>query len=387
MRRKKRSTANMIYAISICCLILTNCSDDTITNNDRKNTPDIGVAGDGKLSEILEYTRSENYVPALTALLYKDGKIIELASVGTTTENGTVNVSQDSKWHLGSITKSMTSTLAGILVERGDIKWTSTIIDIFPEYNDVIFSKYGDINLSELLTHTSGIGEIDLSEWEGVNTDLIKHRIEVAGEGLTTDYDLTRGVMSYSNLGYIIAGAMLERVTNISWEDLIIEHIFTPLEMSNSGFAAPIDTISPWGHSPYNGDPINPTNSISDNPMVLGPAGTIHSTLNDMAKYLELHIQNTNALIADSTFTKLHTGVVEMPNMDGLQYAYGWNATPDNQLMFHSGSNTMWLAQATVNHHSKVGIFVATNIWNDDAQKAIDLATDYIIQREIALSN
>ncbi len=379
-----KTQIKILNFLFIIVLAISSCSnnDDIVVQE-----PEIGIAGDGNLTEILEYVREANNIPAIAAMTFKDGVILEMAVAGTTKSGGSENVDTNAKWHLGSITKSMTSTLAGVMVENGLINWNSTIVDVFPEYSTVINAEYHDIKLEELLTHTSGIGEIDLDQWYESTDDMVVQRIEVAGEALTTDYSITRGEFSYSNTAYVTAAAMLEKVGGKSWEELLTENVFTPLGMNNSGFLAPTDSGSPWGHSPDgNATPLDPNELISDNPRVLGPAGTVHTTLTDMAKYINLHLDKgqTLNLLTPATFNKLHTGVVDM-NYNGLLYALGWNVNSDASVMFHAGSNLRWLAELTLVQEKNVGIFVVMNMTGDGASTALTKATDYLIQREDAL--
>ena len=242
--------------------------------------------------------------------------------------------------------------------------------------------------MQELLSHSSGIGEADLSAWFGSTTYIMEQRIEVAGEALSYDFGLTRGEFSYSNTGYIIAAVMLERIAWKSWEELIDEHLFTPLNMVNSGFLAPTDAGSPWGHDIDTETPSDPSSVYSDNPAVIGPAGVVHTTLEDIAQYINLHLDKgqSGLLLNSATFDKLHTGITDI-NQNGFLYSLGWNVSPDASVMYHSGSNTKWLAQLTINHTKKAGIFIAMNIAGPKADEALDLIGEYLVNREEALNN
>ena len=102
------------------------------------------------------------------------------------------------------------------------------------------------------------------------------------------------GQESYSNGGYIIAGAMLETIMSSSWETLVRDFVFAPLDMRDSGFGAPgipDDLSQPWGHwdQGINYEPVSP-GPDADNPQVFGPAGTVHTTMTDYAKFMSAHI-------------------------------------------------------------------------------------------------
>ncbi len=381
-----KRAGNGFYFLIVITLLLIGCNkSDSIT---KPTPPQTGVAGDGTLPEILDYVRTETGVVAISAILFKDGEIVEIAAAGTIKKGGSEAVSTASKWHIGSITKPMTSTLAGVLVESELINWDSTIIDIFPDYAAVVHEEYHDIRLEELLSHTSGIGEIDLDQWYESTEEITDQRLEAAGEALTSDFDLVQGEFYYSNTGFVIAAAMLERVGGASWEQLITERLFVPLEMVNTGFLAPTDASSPWGHSPDNETPLDPNTIVSDNPAVLGPAGVVHTTLADIAKFINLHLDKgvSGTLLTPSTFNKLHTGVVDLI-YDGFFYASGWNVSSDGSLMFHAGSNLRWLAELTINHEKNLGMFVAINMAGPKAGAALNQATEYLINREEAMGD
>ncbi len=382
-----RKIRNGFYIIAVTSLLVFGCGKSD--NRTESKPPEIGVAGDGNLTEILDYIRNESDVPAISAIMYKNGEIVEMAAVGTTKKGGSEAVSIKSKWHIGSITKSMTSTLAGVFVENGLIGWDSTIIEIFPEYSDVILDKYHDIQLDELLSHSSGIGYMEIFDRYDRKSSITDQRIELLKDALAIDFGLERGEMFYSNPGYTIAGAMLERVGEASWEELITEHLFLPLGMNDTGFLAPTDIGSPWGHSDdKNETPLDPNDITSDNPAVWGPSGLVHSTLEDMAKYIGLHLDKgeTGSFLKPSTFDKLHKSVVK--HDPEIKYALGWYVNTDKNFMFHTGSNGKWYSMLMIHPDRNYGMFIVTNIRGSKGQEASSIvAIDYMLKREEALDD
>ncbi len=87
---------------------------------------DVGVAGDGELASVLEIIRADHDLPALGAILVRGGQVVESAAAGLRAVGFSEPVTSNDRWHLGSLTKAMTATLAGILVERGTIAWRRT---------------------------------------------------------------------------------------------------------------------------------------------------------------------------------------------------------------------------------------------------------------------
>ncbi len=372
------------YLFIIVVFVLTGCNG----SNGMSPETSTGIAGDGGLSKILELIRQETRVPALAALSVKEGAIVEMALVGTTTIDGSEAVSLDSKWHLGSLTKSMTSVLAGIFVEKGLIGWNSTLLEIMPDLAPSMLEKYHDIRLEELLSHTSGIDEADWELYYGNTDALTEQHTQLLLETLSRDYEqVERGAFWYSNSGYVIAAAMLEKIGSMPWETLISQELFEPLEMSNTAFMAPKDSGSPWGHVPDDATPMNPHDPQSDLPAVLAPAGLVHTTLRDMALYIDFHLDRGSSLtlLASSTFDKLYTEVGDSG------YGMGWNTVTGSDIVFHEGSNGMWLANLTLYHGNDIGLFIVTNIGasptDDRAGEALERVTYKLLERLTALND
>src|SRR6202012_2114425 len=124
----------------------------------------------------------------------------------------------------------------------------------------------------------------------------------------------------YSNQNYALVGAMLEKITGRPWEDLVTEKLFKPLHMDSAGFGAP-GTLGkvdqPWGHTRK----FSATLPVqSDNPPAISPAGRVHCSLDDLARYVTFQMEGerTNSLLKTETFRKMHTAP------DGGDYACGW---------------------------------------------------------------
>jgi CubicO group peptidase (beta-lactamase class C family) len=164
----------------------------------------------------------------------------------------------------------------------------------------------------------------------------------------------------YSNNGYVVAGAMLEVRLGKSWEDLIREHLFGPLQLGSASFGAPGhkgQTDQPVGHAKEpagEGRQAYPIGGIvTDNPVALGPAGRIHMSLPDLLRYLSAHRDRTDYLKPD-TWTTLHT-----PPFTGL-YAMGW-IVRGNGALSHAGSNTLWYAEVLVDPAAGIVAAAASN--------------------------
>jgi CubicO group peptidase (beta-lactamase class C family) len=196
----------------------------------------------------------------------------------------------------------------------------------------------------------------------------------------------------YSNNGYTIAGAMCERVTGQAWEDLMREQLFAPLEMTTAGFGPPgtADKVDqPWGHL-VRGATWNPVppGRAADNPAVIGPAGTVHCSLADWAKYAAFHLRGARGeerMLPADAFETLQTPLPD----DDKAYGYGWLVTERDwaggKALTHAGSNTMWFAVVWIAPKRNAAYLAATNFGQDTAFTACDAAIGKLIEISSAL--
>ncbi len=254
------------------------------------DVPTVPPAAD--LSPVLEPIRDRYALPALAAAVYDADHALAAGAVGLrAADQPDVAVTVDDRWHLGSDTKAMTATLLARLVERGTLRWDTTLAEAFPDDAPAMRAEYRAVTLEQLLQHRGGLLGNLLSRpalWNPLRANarpLVELRRAFVAQVLALAPEVPVGTYLYSNAGYMVVGAAIERATNRPWEDLMRDEVFAPLEMSSCGFGAPatVDTTdAPWGHVTTNGEnsPV-PPGPGADNPAALGPAGTVHCTLRD----------------------------------------------------------------------------------------------------------
>ena len=372
LRERAAYTALALLLLSPILGCSTDSNNGPIDSPPVLERPVAGIVGDGRLAEILDYIVAETGVPAAAAMLVHEGTIVEQGTAGVRRFGGLEAVTESDQWHIGSLTKSMTATLAAVLVEQGLLGWDTTIADVFPDLAGSVNPAYLDTRLDELLSHTGGISPSSSAVADSVSRvggTLMAQRLRFAQEILSDAPQQPRGSYAYSNAGYIIAGAMLERLTGSEWETLVKTYLFDPLGMNDTGFGAPgADTggMQPTGHilDGFRWHSIPATSTDADNPMLFGPAGTVHSTMADIASYMMLHMAGAQGLdvpgfLTADSFSKLHSP------MSDAQYALGWNVSEIS--LHHIGSNNRWLAQIILVPEIDVALFMVTNAADPEA--------------------
>lgn len=258
-------------------------------------------------------------------------------------------------WHIGSITKSMTATLAARLVEAGRLRWTGTVGEVLGSAVPTMRTEYRQATLVDLLSHHAGLPRDAPAAARtfpvGPVADVATQRLAYARLALTAPpVAAPRTTLNYSNAGYVVAGAMLERVTGTPWEVLMRRHLFAPLDLRGAGFGPPAAsgrTDQPVGHARGRDGRLHPWTdpAVADIPTVLGPAGLVHASLDDLLAYLAAHRDRPARLLTREGWDRLHTP----PFGDG--YALGWGVDTQGSLA-HAGSNGMWIANVAVDRPS-----------------------------------
>ncbi|MGC3957827.1 MAG: serine hydrolase domain-containing protein [Verrucomicrobiota bacterium] len=337
-------------------------------------------------TQTLEALRKKHDLPALAVVVVKDGVICDRAATGVRKAGSPIPVTTNDVFHIGSCTKAMTATLAAILIETGKLRWDTTIAEIFPELKGQMDPQYETVTVAQLLQHRSGVpGRPPEAAWQRAwaqNGSRLQQRTEFITAVLREKPEATPGTkMIYSNQGYAIVGAMLEKLTGKSWEDLMTEKLFQPLQMTVAGFGPPgaTDKVEqPWGHTRKLGLTVP---LQQDNPPAIGPAGTVHCSLDDLARFVIAHLngERTGGLLQPETFRKLHTPP------EGGDYACGWvvlkRGWADGKALMHNGSNTMWYVVMWLAPEKNFAVITATNIAGPEAEQGCDAAASSMIKQ------
>src|SRR5882724_7849807 len=170
-----------------------------------------------------------------SALVAENGKIIYKKGIGLANMEWNIPNEPDTKFRLGSITKQFTATLILQLVEQGKIKLDGKLSDYLDAYRKDTGAR---ITIHNLLSHTSGVPNYTAQQgfFQNVsrNPFTVDDFIKKYASG---DLEFEPGTkFNYSNSGYFLLGAIVEKVTGKPYEQVLKENILDPLGMKNSGY-------------------------------------------------------------------------------------------------------------------------------------------------------
>jgi D-alanyl-D-alanine carboxypeptidase len=324
------------------------------------------------LKALLDAQLAASGVPALAAAAATREGLIVNAAAGRRRSTEPDPVTTDDHWHIGSCTKAMTAALYARLVEQNKAAWGATVPELFPNLAGQINPAFASTTVEQFMSHRSGLPDIGPPWLVARRMDtrpLPEQRMETARATLGLPPAGTPGEFAYANLNYIIVGAAIERITGMSWEDAITEHVFKPLGMTSAAFGPPA-APGPEGHVAGVAGAFTPRGKgpVADNPAALGPAGTVNLTLEDWAKFAAAFFDPKQTFLSAETIKHLTTPAT------GADYALGWGVVEHataGRILTHAGSNTMWLAQIVVIPDRQAAVFATSNSASPQTDDAI----------------
>jgi CubicO group peptidase (beta-lactamase class C family) len=321
-------------------------------------------------------------VPAVGLARIGVAGVESLGVLGERKRGSGVAVTENDLWHIGSCGKSMTATLMARLVECGQLEWDAPVAPLFAAHGVEAHPDFAGLTLRHLLTHRSGMpADPSPAELEVSYSSTLPPRLQraaLAREAMMRRPEQKPGeAFCYSSIGYTIAGALAEAVTGAAWEDLMRREVFLPLGLATAGFGAPghdqgsNDALTqPWGHqgSRWSFSALRPNDAQADNPPLIGPAGTVHLSLPDLARYLAFHISGgatAPGYLRPETVKVMHT-----PRR-GEEEAFGWFLSQPEAngigkpMLWHDGTNYAWYAAVLMVPEDRRGLAFVCNAYRD----------------------
>jgi len=325
------------------------------------------------LADLLETVRERHGLPALAAAVVRGDDLVERAAVGRRRADEETPVTLDDRFHVGSVTKSMTATVVGRLVEQGRLDWDRPLSRCLPDVP--MGDAYREVTVADLLRHRAGVppytavGPEEGAELAGLPGSPAEQRRAFAARVLAEEPVGPVGSFAYSNAGYAVLAHAAERAAESSWEDLVREVVFEPLDMSHSGFGWPATEEhgnQPRGHYDLGGGPTVQPLEGYELGACLAPAGDVHCSIADLAAYARSHLRGLrgeDGVVTAATVRRLHDGLPIAGDGDAA-YAAGWLVETSDDgapVHWHNGSAGTFYSRVTLYPRDDLAVVVAIN--------------------------
>ena len=282
-----------------------------------------------KLTEAEMVKEVETYLDQLSAqdrfsgvaLLAKDGKPLFKKAYGLADRAHKSPNNTETNFNLGSMNKMFTSVAIAQLAEQGKLSFEDTVGKHLKNYPDP--QVRDKVTIHHLLTHTSGMGSYWNKKFDQKRTSIrtvSDYLALFAGDPLSFE---PGAKFQYSNSGFIVLGAIIEKVSGQSYFDYVRDHIFTPAGMTNSGYYEMTEAVPnlAMGYTK-----MNESDKMSDGPRREntdsrpnrgGPAGGGYSTVDDLMKFQV-------ALFSHRLIGKKYTDLITTAKVkEGYGYGFG----------------------------------------------------------------
>ena len=344
-----------------------------------------------KVDAAVEKSMQSWEAPGVAVVVLRGDTVLLAKGYGVKDVKTKQPVTADTQFAIGSTTKAFVTAAMAMLADDGKLAWDDPVRKHLPYFKLSDPSADQLVTLRDLVTHRTGLVRHDQlwygSPWE---RDEIVRR---AGF-LPLSYPF-RARWSYQNIMFIAAGQAVGRAAGSSWEEFTQARIFTPLRMRNSNFSARAAEAAADHATPHirreNGPSAGKVDVIPwrnlDN---AGPAGSINSSVNDLANWIRLFLNQGvfegKRLISARNFKELVTpqmimpqgaeaGRFYVPGAQQISYALGW-AVHDykgRHVVTHGGAIDGFRAQIAFLPEEKLAVAVLSNLGDRNLPEALRL--------------
>lgn len=283
-------------------------------------------------------------------LVSKDKNILLKRAFGVKNFKSNEPLTIEDKFQIGSNTKQFVAASLLKLQEEGKISLDDDVIKYLPMYPSL-----KNIKIRDILNHTSGISNYtDQKEfWE-----MLEYNKTLSLDNIiefTINFPLNfepRTNWRYSNSNYIIAGKILEVVSNETWDQYIQNHFLLPLNMSNTGYNEFFEKVSDV--TGYENEDDIPT-PVQFNLSWALSAGALYSNVDDLLKWTSIY--SNSSILND-------TSKIEMQTPFKSNYGLGLMITKENQdtMLFHNGRTPGFNSSIAYLKNSKLAVITLDNV-------------------------
>ncbi len=323
--------------------------------------------------QFVEATLKAWIVPGAAVVVVKDGEVLLSRGYGLRDVAQGLEVTPRTIFAIGSSSKAFTTMTLALLADEGKLDWDTPVRRYLPDFT--LYDTFATERMTprDLVTHRSGLPRHDLMWY---NSPFSRKDIVDRLRYLQPNKDF-RTVWQYQNLMYMTAGYLVEALTGRGWEEFVVERIFQPLGMERGNLSVDVSRQSSDIALPYKEEDGAPTEIPFRNIDTVGPAGSINASVEDMTRWLLLHLNGgkhgDRRIVSEHGIGQLHApqmvlaeGVgipTKHPEAPQASYGMGWFVQPyrGRNLIHHGGNIDGFSALVSFLPRENMGVVVLTN--------------------------
>ena len=322
------------------------------------------------LDEFVANAMRDWKVPGVAVAVVQDGKVILSKGYGFRDVKGQLPVTTKTLFAIGSATKSFTVTDLAMLVDKGKLEWDQPVREYLPTFR--LYDQFATERMTprDLVTHRSGLPRHDFVWY---NSPASRRELVERLRYLEPSKDF-RTTFQYQNLMFMTAGYLAGEIADRPWEDLTRDSIFVPLGMTASNFSVADSQKASDYALPYRKEKEEVKQIPFRNIDQIGPAGSINSNVEDMTRYLLMHMNKGKyegkQVLSEANDVQMQTPQMVIPGplrwkeVGYSSYGMGFFLTPyrGHTIVHHGGNIDGFSALVTFMPQDKMGMVILTNM-------------------------
>ncbi|GHG59425.1 serine hydrolase domain-containing protein [Streptomyces griseocarneus] len=271
----------------------------------------------------------EGRTPALVGAVMRDGRMVWSAGWGSVDGDAP---GADTQYRIGSITKTFVAVLVMRLRDEG-------LLDLDDRLGAYLETpEGGDATIAQLLSHTSGLAaETGAPWWERTDGALRPELADIFGE--RAQRHAPGRLHHYSNVGYALLGALVERLRGREWYEVLRQEVLEPLGMHRTTLEPRAPHAQGWAVHPW-ADVLLPEPAVDTGKMA--PAGQLWSTAADLCRFAAFLMDGDDRVLSAESLAEMRTPRTEPQDADRTAaYGLGTLLTWRNGRFLHGHVGTM----------------------------------------------
>ncbi len=305
------------------------------------------------VDEFLRTRVKANRIPGVAVAIVQDDQIIFRKGYGESAPGKPVT--PQTRFYIGSVTKSFTALAAMKLVEQGKLNLDSPVRQYLPWFQVADPDASANITVRHLLNHTSGLSDMGDPNAKAYTAGLEEQARLLKNASLTAPVGSR---FQYFNQNYRLVGLLIEQVSGQSYGDYLLENIFAPLGMMDTTAGPQNAAGLAQGYSRFFGFPLPQTQRFIPGSL---PSGYLISTADDMARFLLAQINNRQADGRVMLDPQLLAVMRTPPAGVKSEYGMGWMVLENGNILAHGGALEYFQAFVVVELKEKTGLVILYN--------------------------
>jgi beta-lactamase class C len=344
-----------------------------------------------------EERMQSQYIPGAAVCIIKDDRIVLIKGYGVKDISTMDSVGINTVFRIGSVSKSIAATLTGILVEDSLIDWNNSVKSYLPEFKLISETSTYNMEVRHILSHTTGLIRHAYTNYieDGKSLEEMTSalsEVNIMGPPGT--------IYSYQNLAYSLIEPIVESVTDMEYEEVLIERMFKPMNMKNASASYEAIKQNPDVAYPhyYSRGRLRKSN-ISRKYYNAAPAGGINASIWDMANFLISVTGHKPWIVDQPTLDKLFSPQISTyikykyfggwPKMRRSYYGLGFRILDyaNKKVVYHGGFVNGYKAGMAFLPDENIGICILTNYSGSLANRGIRDFIDMYIKYDEYISD